>query len=138
MIEPLAAPLRRIGVDVVGVADGAAWQRVLPGCRSVVVFASGGDALWRAWLGHLAGRPAEIDLPHPLDAFVRSALPADTGEVRWLPCAADAPLQVDFRALALAAGLGWRSRLDLVLHPTHGPWLGLRAAAFTTAALRPT
>lgn len=53
-------------------------------------------------------------------------------------CAADAEPFVDFRVLGEQAGLGWRSRLGLLLHPVHGPWIALRAAAFVDVALEPT
>jgi hypothetical protein len=45
---------------------------------------------------------------------------------------------VDFRTAALRAGLGWPSRLGLLLHPEHGPWMGLRALCLTTEELEPT
>lgn len=127
--------LESIGIDVVGVTDGADWQAVWPGCRSVVVFASGGPALWEAWLAHLATAPDELERADPLDTFVRDSLEqglrgAADPEVRWVRCAGD-DLPLDFRRLGLEAGLGWRSRLGLLLHPRHGPWLSLRAAAFT-------
>ena len=34
----------------------------------------------------------------------------------------------DFVALGRAAGLGWPSRLGLLLHPERGPWIHLRGA----------
>ncbi|MCA9771140.1 MAG: hypothetical protein KC466_01950, partial [Myxococcales bacterium] len=40
--------------------------------------------------------------------------------------------------LALDAGLGVPSKLGLLIHPTWGPWLGLRAAVATDLDLSPT
>jgi ubiquinone biosynthesis protein len=57
---------------------------------------------------------------------------------RWVRCADDVPDAPDFRALARAAGLGWASRLGLLLHPTFGPWIGLRAAVFVPERLAAT
>jgi epoxyqueuosine reductase len=125
--------LRRIGVQLHGVADGSGWAHVLPGCRSVVVVGSGGRALWDALVAR------ELRGPDPLDALVAEAV-LEVGDQggRWVRCAADEPEPVDFRRLALAAGLGWPSRLGLVLHPVYGPWFALRAAWFTREVLPPT
>jgi epoxyqueuosine reductase len=132
--------LADVGVDVWGVADGAAYGHVLTGCRAVVVVAARGRASWehaRARGGH-----------DPVDGAVRDALrdaPAHGG--RWVRFASDAPEHgdptapvpnLDARALAHAAGLGTPGRLGILMHPDAGPWLALRAAWFTTDALAPT
>lgn len=134
--------LAAAGVNSWGVADGAAYQELLPGCRSVVVFASGGQALWEAFTAELAARPEALSgEDHPVDQFVagaiRAADPNPEGR-RWVRCAGDAETFVDFRPLALAAGLGRHGKLGLLMHPRFGPWMGLRAACFTTAALPTT
>jgi ferredoxin len=139
LIERLA----QTGLNAAGVADGAPYRALLPGCRSVLVFASGGGALWRHFTAAIRAEPAALTgEQHPLDAFVRRALeradPAPPASRRWIRCAADEPEPIDFRTLALRAGLGWPSALGLVLHPTWGPWLGLRAACFTREPLPPT
>lgn len=124
--------LARIGLNCVGVADGTGWDRVLSGCRSIVVVGSGGPALWEAFV-----RAGPRPWRDPLDTFVRDAVSAVVpGAGRWV-FSSDAH-DVDFRTLAVAAGLGWPSRLGLVLHPVWGTWLGLRAAWFTTEGLTPT
>jgi epoxyqueuosine reductase QueG len=41
----------------------------------------------------------------------------------------------DLVAAARGAGLGWPSRLGLLLHPERGPWWSLRAALLTDAPL---
>ena len=129
-----------IGVNVHGVAavDG---HEVHPGARSVVVLGNGGPALFDALTDAIRADHAVLaDQDHPLDAFVRRALegcplPDDAVVVR---AAGDATRFIDFRPLAHAAGLGHPSRLGLLLHPVHGPWLGLRAAIFVGQALTPT
>lgn len=139
--EVVTGSLARAGINVAGVADGSAYSGVLPGCRSVLVFASGGPALWDAFVADLRAEPAHLSgEDHPLDAYVRRAIDAadpspPAGRRRWIRCAADEPDPVDFRTLARQAGLGWRSALGLLLHPVHGPWLGLRAACFTVDSL---
>lgn len=137
VVEALGA----IGLNAWGVAPGAGHEELLPGCQSVLVFGSGGPALWRAFVADLREHPEHLsEEDHPLDAFVRRAvdrldLPPGTRVVR---AAGDETTFVDFRPLALAAGLGWHSRLGLLMHPEFGPWLGLRVAIFTTSALEPT
>ncbi|MBW2241169.1 MAG: hypothetical protein JRH01_04220 [Deltaproteobacteria bacterium] len=44
---------------------------------------------------------------------------------------------VDLVALGRAAGLGWPSRLGLLLHPQRGPWWSLRGVILTTLPLAP-
>ena len=127
------------GLDVVGVADGASYQDVLPGCRSVLVLGSGA-ALWDAFVAEVRRVPRLLTGElHPLDAFVRRAVAAIDPEPpatrRWIRCAADEACPVDFRTLGLRAGLGWRSALGLLLHPVRGVWFALRAACFTTSWL---
>ena len=134
------ASLARVGLNAVGVADGSPYQAELPGCRAVVVFGSGGPALWDAFVAAIEADPATLCAEqHPLDRFIARAIaatdPTPGPTRRWVRCAFDAETFVDFRPLSLAAGLGWPSRLGLLLHPEHGPWLGLRAACFTTEPL---
>ncbi len=130
-LEEARAALEGVGVDLCGTARGDAWQDLWPGCRSVVVFGSTGSTLWERALA------MPVDEPHPVDAVVRSVI--DTfphhPSRRWVRCASDAEIHPDFRTLGQQAGLGWPSRLGLLIHPTYGPWLGLRAACFTTEAL---
>jgi hypothetical protein len=116
-------------VNVWGVADGRPYDHLLPGCRSVLVVGSGGATLWRG-----AVRRGQLG-PHPIDDWVRDHTPPDHPGRRWIRCADDAEVFVDFRVLAHAAGLGHPGRIGLLLHPTYGPWWGLRAACFTTDAL---
>lgn len=135
--QEVAGSLAPIGLDVVGVAHGGPYQTILPGCRSVLVFGSGGRTLWDSFLADLSRNPTHLTAEeHPLDAFVHRALnrvdPNPGSGRRWVRCAADETVFADFRGLAVGAGLGWVGRLGLVMHPTFGPWLGLRAACFST------
>lgn len=136
-VEKLGA----IGLNAWGIAPGAEHTALLEGCRSVVVFGSGGPSLWEAFVADLAEHPEHLsDEEHPLDAFVQRALadlelPSTTRVIR---AAGDETTFLDFRPLALAAGLGWRSKLGLLIHPRFGPWLGLRVAILTTDALEGT
>ena len=139
--EALAAD----GLNVAGVADGRPWQQVLPGCRSVIVFGSGGRRLFSAFEAWLTENPGRLTRhTHPLDDFVAHRIAAADPDFhpgltdrKWAMCSAAGP-PLDFRRLAVDAGLGWLSRTGLLLHPEHGLWLGLRAALFTTRQLPTT
>src|SRR6185503_10580220 len=45
--------LRSIGLNAVGVVDGREHAELLPRCRSIIIFASGGSALWDAFVEDL-------------------------------------------------------------------------------------
>ncbi len=137
MLYPILEQLGRRGLNVHGVTPpfGRA-EELLPGCRSVVVVGSGGRALWEGFEQALSEQPRRLtEEEHPLEAhierLVAEADPEPTGR-RWL-FAADP--RVPMQDLALAAGLGARGRLWLVMHPEFGPWLALRAVCLTTEAL---
>ena len=152
-LQDLLGRLSPAGLSPWGLVDAAAWDAVaregqrsadlLPGARQLLVLASGGDALWRALLADLEAHPDHLlGEPHPLDAFVRRAVTAADaalGEVprRWVFASAEETTFLDFRLLAERAGLGARGHLGLLMHPTHGPWMGLRAACVLGAALGP-
>ncbi len=132
------------GIVLSGWADGPSWDaRARAGTRmheiapdagaGFVVFGSAGSAAWTAFMRWLEANPARLaESAHPFDAFVRAHLEAADahleGPRRWFPCAAEAEVHLDFRTLGQLAGLGHPSRLGLLLHPTHGPWIALRAA----------
>src|SRR5204863_5189465 len=68
---PMNERLRALGLNVQGVADGSKYEAWLPGCRSVIVFASGGSVLWEALLAACrVSLRRWADEDHPLDAFV--------------------------------------------------------------------
>lgn len=139
-VATTTSTLAATGLQAWGIADGHAYDAILPGCRSVLVVGGGGTALWEAFTSAVRREPHRLTQPDPLDAFVAeqiAALPGRPGQ-RWVLCTLHATPFVDFRALGHAAGLGWSSRLGLLLHPTYGPWLSLRAACFTTEVLPPT
>lgn len=139
--DRLLPALSELGLNAVGVTEPDA-EAAASGARSAVVFASGGPALWQAFVAAIESDPTVLTAhAHPLDQFIARRLAAlDAGSEHrfWVRCAWDAERFVDFRPLARSAGLGWPSRLGLLLHPTHGPWMGLRAVCFTTDALPKT
>jgi hypothetical protein len=119
-------------------------EALLPGARGVVVAASAGSALWRAFRAHARTTPGTWDEPHPYDAFVASILArADAALAREgvafhrFEAAFHAPVRVDFVALAELVGLGSASPFRLLIHETHGPWWALRGAWIVDADVEP-
>ncbi len=148
-LQKLQASLAPTGLNHVGVASCAAWDQaarpetrtaaLAPGARAIVVVASAGPAFWEAFVAACRADPDTLlHTAHPLDAFARRALHAADTTQTWHYAAHDAELPLDFRTLAVLAGLGAPSRLGLVLDRHWGPWLGLRAAAFVPFPLPPS
>ncbi len=150
----LRSALAESGLNVLGVADVAEYDSAVPrelrsdelapNARAIIVVGSGGPLLWEAFIAALRAEPKRLSgEAHPLDAFVeREVIEADAVlgslERRWFFAAATAKPSLDFRLLGQLAGLGSRSRLGLLLNPEYGPWLGLRAACFVNASLKPS
>jgi epoxyqueuosine reductase len=138
--------LADVGLNHAGVADVSTYNEgvqaelhtdsLAPWARSVVVFASGGSGLWDALLTDLRRNPSHFtDSTHPLDDFVQRSIAGVNDALgdlqhRWVRASADADVHLDFRRLAVIAGLGSPSRLGLVMDSKFGPWMGLRAACF--------
>lgn len=109
-----------------------------PEARFALVAGSGGRALFEAF--EAAGGATG---PDPLDRYTERAVEAAAATLRagghTARCVfaheAREGVFADFVALAREAGLGWASRLGLLLHPRYGPWWSLRAAVLTDAPL---
>ena len=75
IVAELFDGLSDIGLNAWGVADGIGYDHILPGCRSVCVFGSGGTHLWESLLHDLKSHPHHLtEEDHPLDAFVARVL----------------------------------------------------------------
>lgn len=108
-----------------------------PGALVVVV--GNTRALWPAFAQALAADPSLAAAAHPLDthaarvigAAIDAALaahaPGARRDVRFAP--EPPPRRVALQRLADAAGLAYLAPSHLCVHPTYGPWIGLRAAA---------
>jgi hypothetical protein len=145
------------GLDVVASCPIAAYDARAPegrrsvawmqGARGVVVAASAGPALWRAFTGTGADRrglEAVEAIDHPYDTFVARLLArADAALHRAgvrhqrFEAALQAPVHVDFVALAELVGLGVPGPFGLAIHPEHGPWWALRGAWIVDAEVEP-
>jgi epoxyqueuosine reductase QueG len=143
------------GVDVVASCGAAEYDAaapadlrsglLLPGACGVVVAASAGSALWRAFRTRVDADRALWDAPHPYDAFVGelldradAALTAAGIGFRRFDAAVGAPVRVSFVALGGLASLGFPGPFGLLIHPEHGPWWALRGAWIVDAEIEPT
>jgi hypothetical protein len=161
-MDEIAAALSRVltdgGLDLLAVIPSAAWDAagpppslradsLQPGARSIVLAGSGGRLLWErftAWLAVDPGARLAREL-HPLDRYVATVLDgadaifaaAGIAARRLEPTFLFEP-RVDFRRLAELAGLGGPSPLGMIVHPTFGPWWGLRGAWIVAADLPAT
>jgi epoxyqueuosine reductase len=149
-VGPLAQVLAREGLPLMGWVPAATWDAqarpgtetaaLLPGGAGLLVVGAAGGGLWESFVQALEEDPARLTQhAHPLDAHAQRVIArADAllGDLprRWMPCAAEAPVHLDFRTLGWRAGLGLPSRLGLLLHPAWGPWIALRAACVLTEA----
>jgi hypothetical protein len=116
----------------------------LTGARGIVVAASAGPALWRAFRSRVAGDPALAAREHPYDAFVGEeldradrALAAASVRFRRFEAAFQAPVRLDFVALAQLVGFGAPGPFALAIHPVHGAWWALRGAWMVDAEVEP-
>ena len=149
MDERVARTLRSLeqnGLNQWGVVSAERYDRtapealktetLFPGTQSILVIGSGGRELWDCFVAELHRRPTCLsDEPHPIDAYVLRAVASASGALegvnhRWFWASQTASIHLDFRSLAVAAGLGAPSRLGLVLNSKVGPWMAMRAAVF--------
>jgi len=146
LVQELVANLSRFGLNHWGVVPcdvydqgakpGLSIAEVAPGTKSVLVVGNAGPVFWDIFLADLQQNPEHLrDYDHPVDAFVSRAIEQSSESIvdvshRWIQSTQDAPVHLDFRTLAVTAGLGVPSRLGLVIHPKYGPWMALRAACF--------
>jgi hypothetical protein len=104
--------------------------------------------LWPELKAAVQSTPELGATAHPVDDFARAVVgraaaevaaafgvrhlaryAGDTGDRPAERCAgATRPTPIDIVRLAEIAGLGHRSPSRLLVHPSHGPWIGLRAA----------
>jgi hypothetical protein len=148
------AALLGTGVNLVASCGAAEYDAVapaefrsgllLPGARGVVVAASAGPWLWRAFRERVGAQPALWDAPHPYDAFVSELLgradaalvAAGIGFLRF-DAAVSVPVRVNFVALGRLVGFGLPGPFGLLIHPEHGPWWALRGAWLVDAEVEP-
>jgi len=107
-----------------------------PRARSVVVIGNGGAAFWHAYRRHVDGDPGWALHDHPLDDFTREVVereiagPLRARDVQFrlvYPFAGEAG-NLHFMELGRLAGIGGPSLIGVLIHPTYGTWIAMRAA----------
>lgn len=146
------AGLEAAGFNACGVLDIDTWDervpfawrsgRMLDGACSVRVLGCGGRGFGDAFL---ASPEARRDR-NPIDSFTRRVVEdavrgLQVGGVRaragfyWERREGEF---VDFVGLGHACGLGVPSRLGMLIHPTYGPWISLRAVILSSEKIETT
>ncbi len=92
---------------------------------------------WPPFLEALRGDPSLRDAEHPFDTWARRCI-EEAAQSLERPTAfrypwEDGPRRVAFVRLAALAGLGSVGPTGLLVHPEHGPWLGLRGVVLVDA-----
>jgi hypothetical protein len=146
-LSEIEAALDAAGLNLRGALSAARYDALVPGAwrtsallpdaRTALVVGSGGRALWSA----LRAAPEFDAVSDPVDTYTARVLDALAGDLSGAghPSRVLYPLErrggawADFVALAREAGLGASSRLGLLIHPTYGPWLSIRAVLLTAA-----
>ena len=154
----LRRALEAAGLNAWGVVSGESWDACVapafrldalgpdarvattPRATVGVVVGAGGRSLFEAFRAAPEARLAEANgLDDYTVRVVEEAAATVLGQGFAALCVfahrPRAGVFADFVALGRAAGLGWPSRLRLLLHPDFGPWMSLRAAILTDAPL---
>jgi hypothetical protein len=118
-----------------------ALRRIMPEARGVIVVGNGGGAFWAAYRAFCARRPGHEATRDPLDAFTREVVETVARPIVGQGARILYPFRfpddpVSFMGLAECAGLGRRSLVGVLVHPTFGPWIALRAAILLPVAVR--
>jgi methylmalonic aciduria homocystinuria type C protein len=138
--ETVAARLRAAGLDLCA-AIAARWydeavepelQLGAPRPDALVVVVGNTRALWPAFSSALRTEPALADERSPLDTYVARELRA-AASLLPLPSIVrlshePPPRRIAMQRMAEIAGLAPRGPGYLSIHPTFGPWIGLRGA----------
>lgn len=134
------------GLDELGVVSCAAFDALAPeslrcgrqlegaGCALVV---GAGRELFRA-LSAGGADPLDRHTEEVMAQAVRALAEAGHPACAILGHVPGEDGHMDLVALGRAAGLGWPSRLGLLLHPQRGPWWSLRGVILTTLPLAPS
>jgi hypothetical protein len=149
MLTPFRDALEPFGLNLVGAAAVARYDAAVPprhalaalapAARGAIVVGNGGGALWHAFRRFCADHPDVAALADPLDAYVERAVATavraalGSAALRVLHPFRFPAEPVSFQHLAACAGLGRPSRLGVLIHPTYGPWIALRAAVLVAA-----
>ncbi len=148
-VTEIAATLAPYGLNLIGTATRAAYESLvpaqyhvtslLPQTQSIVVIGNGGGAFWAGFrddtddlqeYSHPQGRAHPLD-DYTVEVIEKSLTPllqASGATYQYVYPFRFGTQPVSFMHLAQASGLAGPSILGIVIHPTYGPWMALRAA----------
>jgi cyanocobalamin reductase (cyanide-eliminating) / alkylcobalamin dealkylase len=135
IVERIAAASRAAGLDIVHPFN-LAWCRALPLTsehpRALGVLFGNTRWLWPIFRRACREQPGLADAAHPLDSYVSERLSrivagSTQRATQLLFAHVTEPRPFPIQRLAEQVGLAAPSPSHLVIHPVHGPWLGLRA-----------
>ncbi len=101
--------------------------------KTLAVAVGNTAALWPPFVEALRADPRLLAAAHPVERFVTAALERAVGELgvaaelRWAHELQPGRL-FSAQQLCVAAGLAHLAPCQLCIHPTHGPWIAVRAA----------
>lgn len=142
-IKRCAAPY---GLNLLGAVGAHRYDAVVPShlradaidrdARSIVVIGNGGGAFWHAYRRHVNANPDWAMREHPLDDFTREVVEREIAAAlrgRGLRCTVVYPFvgnagNLHFMELGRLAGIGGPSLVGVLIHPTYGTWIAMRAA----------
>lgn len=147
LLKDITAALVPYGLNLIGAAARATYESlvpvqyhvssVLPETRSIIVIGNGGRAFWTVFREHASARPGYFQkYANPLDDYTVEAiensltplLQRSGATFRYVYPFRFSTQPLSFMHLAQAADLAGPSILGIVIHPTYGPWMALRAA----------
>lgn len=119
------------GFDVVHELD-LACLHAEPGCDAIIgqrgILVGNTRALWPIFLAARREDPGLLASPDPLDAYTERVISLAYPTARvYFAHRMYGRAFLPFTRIAVAAGLGALGANQLVVHPTYGPWFGLRA-----------
>jgi hypothetical protein len=131
----LEAALRDAGLDLTARLPAEDYDACVPpawrasaDCQSVLVVGNAGGTLWRQF-SRTGGRSLDRHVHDVLRRLAPEAFATYSERRQGRPL----PLV----ALAERAGLGRPGRIGLLLHPTYGPWISLRAVVYSDKPAAP-
>ena len=141
IVDELRAPCSEAGFDLIqplavgwynDCVEGALRLEDFGASAHLAVVIGNTRALWPRFCDAARRDPALLALEHPLEAYTERSITRAVqalgipGSLRWSHEVGER--LVAMQRLAHVAGLAYLSDSHLSVHPTFGPWIGLRAA----------
>ena len=153
LLNDITTALAPYGLNLIGTAARATYESLVPvqyhvtsllpqtqsnqSVQSIIVIGNGGGAFWAGFRDYADARPGYFQKhSHPLDDYtveviensLTPLLQHSGATYRYVYPFRFSTQPVSFMHLAQASGLAGPSILGIVIHPTYGPWIALRAA----------